>query len=129
MTDRRTHVSTVHHVAFRVDDMDAALEFYMDVLGCKKLPRPEGLPGARGAWLQCGSTQVHLTELPADETTGRPPTCIVPTTTHVAFHIDDLDAAEASFRERGFTYLRGQFGVEQIFVQDPSGNLLELTPY
>lgn len=54
MSDRRTYVSTVHHVAFRVDDMDAALEFYMGVLGCKMLPRPEGLPGARGAWLQCG---------------------------------------------------------------------------
>src|ERR1700678_2520234 len=74
MTDRRTHVSTVHHVAFRVDDMDAALEFYMGVLGCRMLPRPEGLPGARGAWLQCGATQVHLTEMPIDDTTGRPRT-------------------------------------------------------
>jgi catechol 2,3-dioxygenase-like lactoylglutathione lyase family enzyme len=129
MSDPRTHIGTVHHVSFRVDDLDAALEFYVGVLGCRRLERPDGLPGARGAWMQAGSTQVHLTEAPADVSTGTSPSRIVPVASHVAFHTDDIDAAEAAFRERGIVIMRGDFGVEQIFVQDPSGNIIEFSPY
>lgn len=129
MSDTRTHVGSVHHVSFRVDDLDEALHFYEDVLGCRRLNRPDGLPGARGAWLQAGSTQVHLTEVPIDGSTGAPPSRINPVASHVAFHTDNIGAAEASLRERGFNVYRGQFGVEQIFVQDPSGNIIEFSPY
>jgi len=129
MCDSRTHVGTVHHVSFRVDDLDQALRFYQEVLGCRRLDRPDGLPGGRGAWLQAGMTQVHLTEVPVDKSTGSPPSRINPVACHVAFHTDDLDAAEASLLERGFVVYRGEFGVKQIFVQDPSGNIIEFTPY
>jgi catechol 2,3-dioxygenase-like lactoylglutathione lyase family enzyme len=122
-------VGSVHHVSFRVDNLETALAFYEGVLGCRRLPRPDGLPGARGAWLKSGSTEVHLTEAPADEATGYPPSRIVPFACHVAFHVDDLDALEAGLSARGVERLRGDFGLAQIFVRDPSGNLLEFTPY
>ena len=128
MSDPRTHIGTVHHVSLRVDDLDKSLEFYMGVLGCKRLPRPGNIPGPPGAWMQAGDTQVHITARPVDAIVGSPPTGIEPTASHIAFHTDDLDAAEASLRERGFVYERGN-AVEQIFIQDPSGNIIELTPY
>ena len=129
MADVRMFVGSVHHVAFRVDDLDASLEFYQGLLGCERLPRPEDLPGARGAWMRAGSSQVHLTETPVDSGTGTPPSAIVPVACHVAFHTDDLDAVEASLRQRGIAFHRGEHGVEQIFIQDPSGNLIEFSPY
>ena len=112
-----------------MEDLDESLNFYEAVLGCERIPRPDGLPGPRGAWMKTGETQVHLTETPAAPEIGTSPSRIIPIASHVAFHVDDLDAAEASLRERGIAYERGQFGLEQIFVQDPSGSLLELTPY
>ncbi len=41
-----------------VDDLDAALTFYCDVLGFEVLPRPEEF--GPGAWLQVGSAQLHI---------------------------------------------------------------------
>lgn len=127
-TDSRTHVGSVHHVSFRVDDLDEALAFYEGVLGCQRLPRPASLDAIPGAWLQAGSTQVHLIEAPADEDRGFPPARIVPSCSHVAFHTDDLDAAEQSFRDRGIEVKRGEL-IPQLMVRDPSGNLIELTPF
>jgi len=121
-------VGTVHHVSFRVDDLQAALEFYQNVLGCRRIPRPDAI-NITGAWLQAGDTQVHIIETPADESTGTPPARINPVACHVAFRTSNLSGAEAALRERGFTVMRGPSEVEQIFVRDPSGNLIELSPY
>src|SRR5262249_60317416 len=46
------------HVAISVTDLDAARDFYCDVLGFEVLPRPDfGFPGL---WLRVGSLQLHL---------------------------------------------------------------------
>lgn len=121
-------VGTVHHVSFRVDDLEAALAFYQDVLGCRRIPRPDAI-NVPGAWLQAGDTQVHIIETPADESTGTPPARINPVACHVAFRTSNLDQAEAALRARGFAVERGPSEVAQIFVRDPSGNLIELSPY
>jgi glyoxylase I family protein len=120
-------VGTVHHVSFRVDDLGAALVFYRDTLGCRPIPRPDAIT-VRGAWLQAGETQVHLIEAPASEATGTPPARINPVASHVAFRIADLGAAEAALSLRGVTVMRGPSSeVAQVFVRDPSGNLVELS--
>jgi len=126
--DPRTRVGTVHHVSFRVDDLDAALAFYEGLLACERLARPP-IPGPPGAWLQAGATQVHLTEYVADDATGFPPGALIPYANHVAFHTDDLAAAEAAFRERGIEILGATSDVAQFFVRDPSGNMIEFSPY
>ena len=48
------------HVAYPVDDLDAAVTFYCDVLGFTQLPMPDFGPQFKGAWLRLGSAQVHL---------------------------------------------------------------------
>ena len=50
--------SSVHHVSFVVRELEPALKFYRDILGFEPIERPE--MGIGGAWLQAGSTQVHL---------------------------------------------------------------------
>jgi glyoxylase I family protein len=117
---------TVHHVSFRVDDLEASLRFYCDVLGCDVLPRPDlGIPGA---WLQAGTTQVHLIELEATTATGTPPGKNTALANHVAFHVEHLDVAEQHLAQHGIYGSRGD-RIPQLIVQDPSGNVIEFTEF
>lgn len=124
MTDPRCRAGTVHHVSFRIDDLEESLAFYEEVLGCTRLERPTTLP-VSGAWLQAGATQVHLIEHAADEATGSAPTRVVSYANHVAFGTDDIDAAKEAFRERGVEVRESRSGLPQFFVSDPSGNVIE----
>ena len=107
----------VHHVSINVDDVDAAIAFYVDQLGLRvNDERPDF--GFGGAWLDAGGQQVHLIE-------GRPAPALGQ---HFALRVDDLDAAIADLRASGVEVSdpspvgRGR----QAFLQDPAGNSIEL---
>src|SRR4051812_49202100 len=52
-------IERLHHAAFTVTDLDAAIAFY-GLLGFAPIERPDfGFPGA---WLEAGQAQVHLLE-------------------------------------------------------------------
>ena len=107
----------VHHVALNVTDADAGIAFYTDVLGgTVRDDRPDF--GIGGAWIDLGSTQVHLVELPAPPSIGQ----------HFAILYADLDEVVAELRERGIEVddpvITGPN--RQTFVSDPSGNTVEL---
>lgn len=107
----------LHHVSLNVDDVDAALDFYTDVLGLvARTDRPDFPFG--GAWLDAGGQQVHLIE-------GRPPAGLGQ---HFALLVEDLDATVAELRERGVEVSDpGPVGTSrQAFLSDPAGNLVEL---
>lgn len=107
----------IHHVSINVSDVEAAIEFYVDVLGLTPRPdRPDFAFG--GAWLDAGGQQVHLIEaaVPADQ--GQ----------HFAVQVADLDATVAELRGRGLDVSDAKPVAtnRQAFVSDPSGNLVEL---
>jgi catechol 2,3-dioxygenase-like lactoylglutathione lyase family enzyme len=107
----------VHHVSINVTDVDAAIRFYVDVLGLtERDDRPDF--GFGGAWLDAGHEQVHLIE--ADVPTGLGQ--------HFALRVDDLAAAVADLRSRDVSVSDpSPVGTSlQAFVTDPSGNLVEL---
>lgn len=107
----------VHHVSLNVTDVDEAVAFYTEVLGGSvRSDRPE--LGIGGAWLDLGATQVHLIEAPVPPSLGQ----------HLALHLEQLDAAVAELRERGLEVADPMVvGTDrQTFVEDPSGNLVEL---
>lgn len=114
---RSVNVHGVHHVSLNVDDVDRAVAFYTDVLGLPRRSDRPDFPFA-GAWLDCGSQQIHLiaAEVPADH--GQ----------HVALRVADLDATVAELRERGIRVSDPQpvAGVRQSFLRDPAGNRIEL---
>jgi len=107
----------IHHVSINVSDVDAALKFYVDVLGMEVLPRPElGFPGA---WLKNADQEVHLLGI---EST--PP----PKEQHFAFKVDDLAAVTATVQEAGFKCSKPSEIAAvclQSFTHDPSGNMIE----
>lgn len=107
----------VHHVSINVEDVDAALRFYVDRLGFTvRDDRPDfGFPGA---WLDVGGQQLHLIGAPAPPTLGQ----------HFAVAVADIDAAVAELRDAGLevgdpTPVGRNL---QAFVDDPSGNTVEL---
>ena len=116
------------HVAIMVDDLDAALEFYGDVLGFSTLPRPDFGPGTEGAWLRLGTAQVHIgTVAEMGPRAGFP---------HIALHVpaDDWVTTMAELEARGVPFMMGpntreDFGrpVRAAFIQDPAGNFSEYT--
>ncbi len=108
----------IHHVAINVDDLPAALEFYVDRLGFDQLDRPDfGFPGA---WLQAGPQQIHLLELPDQPRSA---------SQHWAFEVENLDATLAELDADGIDYRRSPYRAgagQQAVLSDPSGNRIEL---
>jgi catechol 2,3-dioxygenase-like lactoylglutathione lyase family enzyme len=114
------------HGTVMVDDLDAALAFYCDVLGFETIPRPEGI--GPGAWLQAGMAQVHI---------GVVDTMITPAgLPHLALLVptEAWDATMGSIAAAGIEFMMGPItreGAERTactaFVRDPAGNAIELT--
>jgi len=111
----------LNHVSVVAHDFEASVRFYVDVLGLEPLPTPTFAD--RVQWLRAGNLQVHLLER-ADTP---------PTHAHFAFEVDDVVAVYERARELGildrtFGYAIAELpgGEAQLYVRDPSGNLLEL---
>ncbi len=107
----------IHHVSVNVVDVEAATRFYVEVLGA--VPRADRPAlGFGGAWLDVGGQQLHLLEGATPASLGQ----------HFAILVADLDAAVVELRAKGV-----EVGdpvaigaTRQTFVQDPSGNVIEL---
>jgi glyoxylase I family protein len=110
-------LSRVHHVSLNVDDVDAAVSFYTEVLGCGLREDRPDFPFA-GAWLDVGPQQIHLIAADVPPDRGQ----------HVSLQVDDIRAAVAELRARGVEVSdpRPVGAVVQCFLHDPSGNRIEL---
>jgi glyoxylase I family protein len=106
------------HVALNVPDVPAAIEFYTKVLGLtQNFERPDF--GFNGAWLDAGSQQVHLIELPAPPNMGQ----------HFALLFDDISSVVDELRALGLKVtdpVASGPNRHQAFVSDPWGNGIEL---
>jgi glyoxylase I family protein len=107
----------VHHVSINVDDVEANRAFYVETLGFTQIDRPD--LGIGGVWLQMGSQQLHLVELPLVEGFGP----------HFAIPVDDIADARSVLIERGVE-VSDPSPIEgvclQAFFRDPAGNQIEL---
>ena len=112
------------HVSFPVRDLARSLAFYRDVLGFTERPRPDiGVPGA---WLRAGDAEVHLIAGVEGLPLGAPPPVLNPAAQHIAFRIDDYEAAAARLRQCGLDVLESGAAAGQMWVQDPDGHVIEL---
>jgi glyoxylase I family protein len=104
-------------VSINVDDVDAALAFYVDRLGLKvRADRPNF--SFDGAWLDAGGQQVHLIRGVCPQDSGQ----------HFALAFADLPAVVARLRQQGLDVTEPvASGTSlQSFVVDPAGNRVEL---
>ncbi len=139
----------LHHVGITVKDLDASIRFYHDVLGLgfsnepspwfegEELGRGVGVPGAalRQVSLLVGDTTLELLEYksPPTETTA-PLKSNNRGASHVAFVVDDIEAAKFELEAKGVQFYSSVNVVDEgvlagwrwVYFQDPDGYPLEL---
>jgi glyoxylase I family protein len=117
-------IKGLDHVVLRVADIDRAIAFYGDVLGC---PIERRLPEIGLVQLRAGAAMIDLVPRTEDEDEGR-------NMDHFAVQIERMDVAalSAHLRRHGIDpgEVRRRYGAEgygsSIYVTDPDGNTVEL---
>lgn len=125
-------IKKLDHSGLVVRDLDRARWFYGDALGLVEVPRPKSFV-FRGAWFRGSSFELHL--ILSDDTTAPAgfgdlgEGALLGLAHHLAFEVEDLDAALARLRGYGVEIVSGPLprgdGAIQAYVFDPDGNFLE----
>jgi catechol 2,3-dioxygenase-like lactoylglutathione lyase family enzyme len=112
----------INHVSINARDLQASVEFYVELLGAEPIATPNfGLPVQ---WLALGETQLHLFERMLEPSSHH----------HFGITVDDLEPAYRAADRRG-AFDHASFGnhlvllpgdVVQLYLRDPAGNLVEL---
>lgn len=123
---RNMSLKGVHHIliTYPPEAGNATLNFYSQVLGLEKIPRPEASRNVAGAWYALGQIQIHLGEEqnPNNQASRR----------HICFQVDDLSAFEEHLKAYGVEILPDHSPVPQyrrFFLRDPAGNRLEIIEF
>jgi catechol 2,3-dioxygenase-like lactoylglutathione lyase family enzyme len=119
----------LHHVAVRMhpDGVEPTLDFYRDVLGLEADPETRQIPGIPGFWFDAtNDAQVHVFGVEGVSPYARQPERD-PFTRHIALGVPDIAAAKAELERLGVEHWRaGRDEAQQVFLDDPSGNMIEL---
>lgn len=112
-------------VRYIVDDVDAAIAFYTDLLGFTVLSHP----APAFADVVRGHLRLLLSGPPSSGARATPPEEAGPGRNRIHLVVDDLDAHLERLREAGATVrsdvVEGPGG-RQFLVADPAGNLVEI---
>jgi catechol 2,3-dioxygenase-like lactoylglutathione lyase family enzyme len=114
-------IVSIHHAQITIPKgaENAAREFYCGVLGLKEIAKPVSLAGRGGFWLEVGDQQVHVG---VEDDVDRKKT-----KAHVAYLVDDLEAARNKLTTREIKILDGipVRGYSRFEFRDPFGNRVE----
>ncbi|NRA40014.1 MAG: VOC family protein [Planctomycetes bacterium] len=107
------------HLAISVSNIERSAYFYGEVLGLQPIQRPDfKFPGL---WYTFGAgCDLHIIGGREDRATKDH---------HFSMRIDDIDLALRELDKHGVEYRKPALrpdGVQQIFFEDPDGNLIEL---
>lgn len=126
-------IRKMDHSALVVRDLERSGWFYGEVLGLAEVPRPRNFTFG-GRWFRGPGFELHL--ILASDTSApvgfgnAGEAALVGLAHHLAFEVDDLDAAIAHLRANGIELVSGPMprgdGVIQSYIYDPDGNFLEL---
>ena len=125
------------HVAFRVADLDVAIDFYTRSLGLELLDRQvDREHGEAFAFLDLDGCRIELIMLldeNGDPVAHSPPSPTEPFCPHVALAVSDVDAALDKVVKAGARYLKGPMElpgeVRWAYAADPDGNVIELVQW
>ena len=119
-------ITSVHHVAVCVTDLERAKRFYEDVLGLQPIDRPT--LSVEGAWYGLDNGQLHLIVHPPTRTL-RGTREIDIADGHFALRITDFEGAAAHLRAHGVELIerpQNATAWKQLYFTDPDGNVVEL---
>jgi glyoxylase I family protein len=123
------HVAGLDHLVLRVADLDRAIRFYEDVLGChveRRLEEPKLVQ------LRAGASMIDL--VPAGAAPRSEEVAAARNLDHFAVRISTFDfpALAAHLRRHGVAVgeVRRRYGAEgygsSLYITDPDGNVVEL---
>lgn len=118
------NVLGIDHVSVIVKDADKAYEFYHEILGLNKAPRPD--LGFAGHWLDLGSQQmIHLLQLenpyenlPRPEHGGRD--------MHFALRVKDVNVIKQKLLSKRQEFTESRSGRKALFFKDLDKNVIEV---
>lgn len=118
------------HLAFLVSDIEASLDFYVDVLGFKKkftLNDPDGRPWI--VYVQINDNQfIELFPSQKPLVENKPSSY-----QHLCLEVDDIQATATALENKGIMLdqpiIRGMDNNYQCWIHDPDGNPIELMEY
>jgi catechol 2,3-dioxygenase-like lactoylglutathione lyase family enzyme len=111
-----------NHVSISARDLEESVRFYEHVFGMERVPTYTFAFPVQ--YLRLGEQQLHLFERETD----------APTYHHIGIDVDDFEAAYERAQELGIQEEKAFFshayelpdGSVQMYIRDPSGNLVEL---
>ncbi|MEI1248091.1 VOC family protein [Rhizobium aouanii] len=117
------------HVAIKVKNLEASLDFYRERLGFPEMLRLKNDDGS--TWLvYLRITDDHYLEIFPGAENDRAPGWNANGVNHMCFTIDDLDATAARIQAAGIKLTAeikpGLDGNRQAWIEDPDGNRIEL---
>lgn len=125
----------LHHAAFVVSDLDRTRDFYVDVLGFEEIIRPTDFV-FHGAYFRLGEAEIHVVR---EKTPGRlaghgpewdEDELLTGLVHHVALMVEDIRPLIAAIQAHGGDRVGGyrvrDDYVEQVYIADPDGNVIEL---
>jgi len=118
-------VGVLDHFNIRTRDLAATVNFYENVMGLEKGPRPNfAFPGA---WMYSeGKAVVHIVDISKTDEPQKPDSGVVH---HVAFVSTGFDGMKQRLESKGMPFDSRQVpggDLWQIFVNDPNGVMIEL---
>ena len=122
MSTQTSLVTGVDFVSVPTRDLDAAMEFYGDVLGLQR-SKTWGSDDPLGAEFETGTVTIAVIlaeRLGIEFQSNKVP---------IAFRVDDVEAARAELESKGVSFMGDTIdsGVcHQAIFQDPDGNSLDL---
>jgi catechol 2,3-dioxygenase-like lactoylglutathione lyase family enzyme len=119
----------LHHHAIRMrpDAVPETLAFYRDVLGLQPDPGARDIPDVPLFWFDCeNDAQIHVFAVEGVSKYARQPDRD-PFAAHVALGVPDILAAREELDRLGVPYwYAGREERQQVFIDDPNGNRVEL---
>lgn len=125
-------IQSLDHTAITVSNIEQAVGFYRDVLGCRVLGEIVQDGGNFTiVYLQAGEARIELFHFTEEgRSVDRNLTDKDLGFKHIAFRTDDVDAAATALKASGVVFKLEPFdatgGVRIAFFHDPDGNLIEL---
>ncbi len=125
-TSGTSKIGQLDHVALGVHDLDERIAFLTGTLGMtlKRIGKHVKTGGRIAMIADSNGFKLELIELPNDE----------PGFQHLAYRVEDVEAAHASLVAQGCTTIRGphEIGAAKAFtalVEDPSGTQIQVVTY
>lgn len=120
-------VTKLLHTRMRVDDLEATVKFYTEVLGLKEVNRKVSPRGSSLVFLQTPGSEelIEITHYPASG-----PVKVQPDLVHLAFAVESMDAFAAHIKALGVPFSeepqKTSTGSVIAFIDAPEGYEVEI---